>query len=170
MTTLQAQSRNESSPRGAKLASANHGLPYGAEKLAPEAHAGAPGLIIWAEFDSKHQIIPFARTTSIDELAAELERDPTMGQHLAAARQTIGERIHANRPDTLAALRLSRGLSQAQLANLSHTSQSHIACIELGKNDPGTDIIERIANALGVTGSQVHSAVVATRTGGGIVE
>ena len=47
--------------------------------------------------------------------------------------------------------RLAAGLSQTQLAEKIGTAQSHIALIEQGKNDPGTDLITRIAEALTLT-------------------
>lgn len=58
--------------------------------------------------------------------------------------------LYADESETLSALRLAAGLSQAQLAARACTTQPYIAKIERGQTDPGTDIIARIAQALGV--------------------
>jgi len=48
----------------------------------------------------------------------------------------------------LAALRQRKGLSQAALAKTVGTSQSHIARLEKGHDDPRLSTIQRLANAL----------------------
>ena len=42
------------------------------------------------------------------------------------------------------------GLSQAKLAEITEVSTHHIAMIEIGRNFPTTELIERIANALNI--------------------
>ena len=44
--------------------------------------------------------------------------------------------------------RKERHLSQEQLAEMADISQTHISKIELGKDNPSLDLLERIANAL----------------------
>ncbi|MGB7290952.1 MAG: helix-turn-helix transcriptional regulator [Thermodesulfobacteriota bacterium] len=47
--------------------------------------------------------------------------------------------------------RENRGISQAELAKLSHTSPGALSLIEQGKRIPGADIVVRLAGSLGVT-------------------
>ncbi|QEE36311.1 helix-turn-helix transcriptional regulator [Octadecabacter sp. SW4] len=47
-------------------------------------------------------------------------------------------------------LRSSRGLSQEQLALAADVDRSYISEIELAKNSASIDVLERIADALGV--------------------
>jgi len=131
-------------------------------KARDRAEAPSTGLVVWANFEPKKPL-PIPKTTSIDDFVSLLERDEAMATRLAEARRAIGAQIHADQPQSLAALRVAAGLSQAQLAQRIGTSQSHIACIERGKTDPGTDVIERIAGALGANSGRVYSAIVATR-------
>lgn len=58
-------------------------------------------------------------------------------------RTAIGARIRE--------LRLSRGLTQQQLADLSHLSKPNISNIEAGKYSVGIDVLQRICQALNVT-------------------
>jgi transcriptional regulator with XRE-family HTH domain len=52
---------------------------------------------------------------------------------MSAARQRLANQMFAGEPDSIAGARLRKGLSQAGLAELLGTSQSHIAKIEAGK-------------------------------------
>ncbi|WP_102870188.1 helix-turn-helix domain-containing protein [Phaeobacter inhibens] len=47
-------------------------------------------------------------------------------------------------------LRNSRGLSQEQIALAAEVDRSYISEIELAKNSASIDVLERIADALGV--------------------
>ena len=48
-------------------------------------------------------------------------------------------------------LRQERGLSQEELAYLSHTNQGHIARIESGKNNTTLDVVVSISEGLGIS-------------------
>jgi|SRR2546425_5897149 len=72
------------------------------------------------------------------------------------------------RPDLLRALREAKGLSQQQLSKGASLSQSVIAKCEKGKNLPGSEVLEKLAQALDCTmdylhgrGYEYHSAPVA---------
>ncbi len=84
---------------------------------------------------------------------------PERAAALQAARVALAEQLHGDQPEGLAMLRMKAGKSQAQLAAIVGSSQAHIARIELGRNDPGTKLIARIAAALGVDEIQVFNAV-----------
>ena len=46
--------------------------------------------------------------------------------------------------------RRERGFSQAKLAEMTAVSTHHISMIEIGRNFPATELIERIATALNI--------------------
>lgn len=47
-------------------------------------------------------------------------------------------------------LRLARGLSQEELADLAHLNRNYIGMIEREENAPTVDVLESLAEALGV--------------------
>lgn len=112
-------------------------------------------------FNVSVQAIP--NTSGLDEFVTELERDASMAPRLAAARRTLGAEMDRDAPESLAGLRLAAGMSQTQLAHFAGTSQSHIARIELGQTDPGTDVVARIAEVLGVEDFRVFRAIRSQR-------
>jgi predicted transcriptional regulator len=85
--------------------------------------------------------------------------DEKKAAYMQQARKSLAETLYADEPETLSALRLAAGLSQAQLAEKAYTSQPHIARIERGQTDPGTDLIARIAAALGEDDMRVYRAI-----------
>jgi ribosome-binding protein aMBF1 (putative translation factor) len=103
----------------------------------------------------------------LDSLIAEFEADAEKAGHLAEARADLARSWYADHPHILSALRLSAGLSQAQLAERAGTSQSHIARIELGQNDPSTEVVVRIARALNVDEAVAFRAILLQRSGRG---
>ncbi|MBI4696154.1 MAG: helix-turn-helix domain-containing protein [Gammaproteobacteria bacterium] len=88
-----------------------------------------------------------------------------MAELVAEARRKLSRELDSIEPESLASLRLAAGLSQAQLAARVGTSQPHIARIEMGKTDPGTDLIARIAEALEQNASRIFAAVRTQRAG-----
>lgn len=123
-------------------------LPIGAPfSGAPSAPLSAE--IVYREFGVARPL-PLANTTSLASLMGEFEADQVMSGHLAQARRNLATQLYSDEPETLSALRLAAGFSQAQLADRAETTQAHIARIEAGKTDPSTDTVARIAQALGV--------------------
>lgn len=133
MTTLPAISPKESLLIGARS----------------EVKTGSPAPVLYREF-SPSRPLSLANTVGLESLLAEFESDPAMSEDMAQARRQLATTIYQDEPETLSALRLAAGLSQAQLAKLVQTSQPHIARIERGTTDPGTEMIARIASALGI--------------------
>lgn len=142
MTTIKAASQKES-------------LPLGVPSNTPSA---TPAAVIYREF-APPRPLPLPNALSLDSLLGEFESDPSMAQRMAKARKEMAETVYASDPDTLSALRLAAGLSQVQLAERVKTSQSHIAKIERGQNDPSTELVARIAEALGVEESVAFQAI-----------
>ncbi len=85
-----------------------------------------------------------------------------MAKAISKARKKMAESLYGQSVN-FSALRLAAGLSQDQLAARVKTSQSHIAKIEAGKNDPSTDVIQRLAAALNRTPELVFNAVLEQR-------
>ena len=133
MTTLPAISPKESLLIGARS----------------EVKTGSPAPVFYREFCAPRPV-SLANTVGLESLLAEFESDPAMSEELAQARQQLAVTMYQDEPETLSALRLAAGLSQIQLAKLVETSQPHIARIERGTTDPGTEMIARIAKALNI--------------------
>lgn len=115
------------------------------------------GEIVYKEFGARP--IPLANTVSFESLLGELERDPDMAGRLGNARRNLAKQLHGDRSDTLAAARLAKGMSQSQLAQGAGTTQSYIARIERGQADPSTEMVTRIAGALGIDDMEAFRAI-----------
>lgn len=94
---------------------------------------------------------------------AESEANPRRAQALARARERLAETLHE--AGTLAAIRLSKGLSQTAVANKIGTSQSRLSRIESGRDDPQLSTVAKIAEALGVDVAVVAEALLRGRKG-----
>ncbi|MBE9555017.1 MAG: helix-turn-helix transcriptional regulator [Proteobacteria bacterium] len=90
------------------------------------------------------------RSKPISQLTSELE-ERGYASRLTKARQRIAERASVpDEPRSLRELRLAAGFSQTQLAERIETSQSRIARLEAGHEDPGLRTLKRLAIALEV--------------------
>lgn len=130
----------------------------------PESRSRAP--VLYCEFSSP-ALPPLPKTKSLASVIARFEADPARAAHLRRARQDLGRQFSGSSRQSPRALRLAAGLSQTQLAERIGTVQSHVARIEAGQNDPGTDLIVRLAAALHVEPEVVFSAVRKVRESGG---
>ena len=81
------------------------------------------------------------------------------GEEIAAARKRFASELSADQETSLKTLRLTAGLSQAQLAEKIGTSQSRIARLEAGKEDPGFTTMKKICEALGVDLNELGEAL-----------
>jgi hypothetical protein len=104
---------------------------------------------------------PLAGAVTLADFMAEFEADPDMAPRLSEARRALSGVL--DEASTLRSLRLSAGLSQAKLAALANTSQAYVARVESGTLDPGTDMLSRLAAALGVDAVKVFAAVSTQR-------
>lgn len=112
------------------------------------------------KFEAKLPVsVELQNTIPIDDLIAEFEQDEVMAQSLAEARVVLANEVFTENSGNLSNLRLQSGFSQSQLAELVGTSQSHIARIEAGKSDPGTETIGKIARALNIEPSVVFASI-----------
>ena len=136
-------------------------LPIG-RPSSPQSARPRDGEVVYRVF-AVARPLPLAHTKSLREVVAALQANGAVAAKLPEARRNVGRAIYGDDAQTLAAMRLGAGLSQAQLAERVSTSQSLIARIERGQNDPGTDMIDRIATALGVDAGAVFVGVRAHR-------
>jgi DNA-binding XRE family transcriptional regulator len=126
--------------------------------------AAAPktnGQVIFGKF-AVPSMLPLRGGVAISDLVKELETDADMATHLEEARRSLADVV--GKTGTLRHLRLAAGMSQAKLADLALTTQSYIARVESGTLDPGTDMLVRLASALGTDEVTVFSAVRTQRT------
>lgn len=121
-------------------------------------------IVIKREF---HIPPPEARpgTTSLEDVIDELsEDDEEFIALMKEMRQEAARELHSSQAPTMSSLRLAAGLSQKELAEKIQSSQSYIAKIEAGRNDPSTDAIEKIALALSVNSEVLFTAIRNQRT------
>lgn len=111
--------------------------------------SGQPGVVVkteakfWTGVATKS--VPGA--ISIDDFIQELSADPGMAESIKRGHQWVGQEFYSGER-SLRALRLSKGLSQKDLAELAGTQQPYIARVEAGKCQPQLDTIVRMAEAL----------------------
>lgn len=138
-----------------KAISPKESLPIGAPS---NVQTGSPAPVIYREFAAPRPV-PLADTVSLESLIARCAVDAPLSAEMSEARRQLAGSLYADAPASLSALRLEAGLSQAQLAERVETSQPHIARIERGVTDPGTETIARIARALEVDEVVIFRAV-----------
>jgi len=88
----------------------------------------------------------------------EIEADSEKAELLKNARMELSERLSDTGAFPLSKLRLSKGLSQSQVAEKMGVSQAHVAKVENGDGNVRVDTIEKFADALGESFSVVSSA------------
>lgn len=120
--------------------------------------AASGDVVIYREFEAA-RALPLPNTVSLESVLEEFEADPGMAERMRNARREMALSAYADEPDTLSALRLAAGLSQKQLAELTETSQPHIARIEGGQTDPSTDVVARLARALEIDEATAFRAI-----------
>ncbi len=104
-----------------------------------------------------------SKPMAIDDFIAQLcEEDPRLEAALEAGTQWVGRTLYADEKETFRAFRLAAGLSQAQLAKRTGTSQAHIARIESGETEPGVGKVARLAEALNVRPATLFEAILGT--------
>ncbi len=140
------------SPASAGAASSPHGV-TSPRDTTPEMSAPVTSVSRPARVAKRKALGP-----TLDALVAEFEQHPQMADALASARRELGSLI-ADGPDSVRDLRLTAGLSQAGLAARAGLTQSHVALIESGRNDPTTGTVAKLAKALGASEQAVFQAI-----------
>lgn len=81
---------------------------------------------------------------------------------MASARQWATQVLHGNEK-TLASIRMSRGMSQHQLAEACNMKQPHISRYENGRNEPGVIAAQKISEILHISVDEFTKAFLNTR-------
>lgn len=104
---------------------------------------------------------PNSKGRTIGAIVREANSDERKRTALARARARIADHLLSQESrQTIASLRLARGLSQSQLADLLGVSQSYVGKIESGRNsDLRATTIRRLAQALEVDGNTILGAL-----------
>jgi DNA-binding XRE family transcriptional regulator len=114
--------------------------------------------VIYAEFAVSPKPSAITGALDIDELVAELEQSPENAKAIAQGRQWVADAFYSGQP-SVAALRLRKGWSQAELARRAETSQPYIARLERGQVDPQVSTVRKLARALGVSIAELVEAI-----------
>lgn len=93
------------------------------------------------------------------EVIAQITTNPEAAAELKEARRWVANEIYTNEPDSLQALRLKLGLSQAELAKLANTTQARVSRIENGEELPRFDTMKRLTIALQIDMNTLSSAI-----------
>lgn len=93
---------------------------------------------------------------SIGDLIDRYQQDPVRANALTEARKELAEKAYGNE-NSLASLRLKKGLSQKKLAELSGMRQPNIARLESGNQNPTIRTMNRLADALGVDVNEIQT-------------
>jgi DNA-binding XRE family transcriptional regulator len=96
--------------------------------------------------------------SDLDSFIASLEKDPELAAGLADARKWVAD-TNSDERKTLRHYRLSKGLSQTQLAKLVGMKQPNISAIESNNRVPDYSTASRLGNALGISVEEVFAAL-----------
>jgi DNA-binding XRE family transcriptional regulator len=95
---------------------------------------------------------------SHDELLTSLGLEDS---DLSDSRRWASDVLYGDEPVTLKKLRLQRGLSQAKLAELIGSKQSHISRIERGTEDISKSVMRKLRDALEIDMNTLDAALSA---------
>jgi len=135
----------------------------------PITETSSLGVVVYKEFFTEKST-PLANSITLESLVNKYEKDEVRAKYLRDARLKLANSHYKGEVENFSALRLSSGMSQTELARKIESSQPHIARIENGTNDPSTDLVARLALAIGVEEQRVFSAIRQTRKTRGNVE
>lgn len=123
------------------------------------SRASSPKPIFYAQVSPS---LPSKKAGSVDVQDLVNEFQSMSSAHAKAMRQGrewVAQSFYPNRT-SLAQLRLSKGWSQAELAQRAQTSQSYVARLEQGAIDPQISTVEKIAAALEVSFQTLSQALL----------
>jgi len=101
--------------------------------------------------------------SSIADVIAKREQNPRRAAALVRARKKFSEYIKDDSAVSLAQLRLSKGMSQQNLADAMGVKQPYIARIERGEDDIKVSTVMSLAKALGESPATVFQILEASR-------
>ena len=150
-------------PNASSLAIVRSVSPQSAEWNSQQAQGAVSAPWVIRELTADQASLLPRDAVDIDDLLAELETTPNGARAIADGRKWVAENFYSDGA-TLAALRLQRGWSQAELARQVGTSQSYIGRLEKNAIDPQLSTVRKIARALGVPVAAVDEALTPEKT------
>ena len=96
---------------------------------------------------------------AVGEMVAKWEKDEKRRKAVEKARGWVADTFHAEDGKTVRTLRLRKGWSQIQLAKALGTSQSHVARIERGTENPLIETCRRLCGVLGIDMNTLDQAL-----------
>ena len=132
----------------------------GSDGMQPQTESFAPKCQVYVldEYTRPTSATP-PKHTPIHELIADWEQDGKRRAAMEEARRWAASALHGDKCDTVRTLRLSKGWSQARLAEEMGTSQSHVARIERGTENVAIGTCRRLAMALAVDMNALDQAL-----------
>lgn len=111
--------------------------------------------------------VPRRGISSVDR-SARIKSNPLRAAAIAKGRQRLAKVADQRNPGfrPLSTLRLTAGLSQAELADKMDMKQPNIARFEKKPGDPSLSTLQRLAAVLGIDIGDVIAAVEATNKAG----
>lgn len=117
----------------------------------------------YGDYASTNVVVP-PKHVEIGSLVAKWEKQPDRREAIARARAWVADTFHAEDGVTVRTLRMRKGLSQQQLADVIGTSQPHVARIEGGAASLQIDTCRRLARALDIDLNTLDAALVLQQT------
>lgn len=109
-------------------------------------------------------VVPTSRIpencVSVDDLIERWKSSNKDHSLLSAAREWVADKLYGDQPGSLRSLRLRKGMSQTDLAQIVGTSQSHIARIEQKSDDIRLSTARKIADALEISLDDLNHALL----------
>ncbi|MDU9399029.1 helix-turn-helix transcriptional regulator [Pseudomonas sp. zfem003] len=97
--------------------------------------------------------------SDFDAFMEALDSSAEHKEGMKEARLWVAEQLYAEEGDTIKSLRLKKGLTQKQLAQIIGTSQPQIAKLEKGLGDPLQSTCRRLREALGISADELEKAM-----------
>ena len=97
--------------------------------------------------------------SAFDELVQQWEQDEP--EKLSEARHWVADQFYTDEEETIKTIRLKKGLSQAQLADLMGTKQPYISRIEKGTENFMLSTMRELSTALEIDMNTLERAIAA---------
>lgn len=122
--------------------------------------SGREGQVIYREFPQVTSVATPDGCVDIDKFISEVSQDKESAALISEGRRWVADALLKDEPESLKRVRLSKGLSQAQLADMTGTSQAHIARLENGVTEPQVSTVLKLAKALGIKAEELFLIIV----------
>ncbi len=113
------------------------------------------------DFGERFNVVerPLDKHGAFNELVQQLEQDEP--EKLAGARHWVADQFYADEEETIKTIRLKKGLSQVQLADLMGLKQPYISRIEKGTENFMLSTMRELIKALDIDMNTLEYAIAA---------